>query len=58
MSTVQGETAAKAAPGRLREIDELPAPRGLPVVGNLLQVDRARIHQQVERWVTLSSEGK
>jgi cytochrome P450 len=43
--------AAAAAPTRLREIEDLPAPPGLPWVGNLLQVDRARIHQQVERWV-------
>ena len=45
------ETAAPVAATRLREIDELPAPPGWPLVGNLLQVDRARIHQQVERWV-------
>lgn len=44
------ESPRAAAPPRLRDIDELPAPRGLPLVGNLLQVDRQRIHQQVERW--------
>ena len=49
--TLGTDTAPAAAPTRLREIDELPAPAGLPFVGNLLQVDRARIHQQVERWV-------
>jgi cytochrome P450 len=38
------------ATGALREIDELPGPRGLPLLGNLLQVDRHRIHQTVERW--------
>ena len=48
--TLQTDTTA-AAPARLREIDDLPAPPGLPFVGNLHQVDRARIHQQVERWV-------
>ena len=47
---IPSETAAPTAPTRLREIGELPAPRGLPVVGNLFQVDRARILQQVERW--------
>jgi cytochrome P450 len=44
------DSTTSAAPARLREIGELPAPRGLPLVGNLLQVDRQRIHQQVERW--------
>ena len=49
--TLGTDTAPAATPTRLREIDELPAPPGLPFVGNLLQFDRARIHQQVERWV-------
>jgi cytochrome P450 len=51
--SVQTETEAAppAAPTRLREIDELPAPPGLPLLGNVLQFDRARMHQQVERWV-------
>ena len=44
------ESPLATAPPRLRDIDELPAPRGLPLVGNLLQVDRQRIHQQVEHW--------
>ena len=37
-------------PRALRDIADLPAPRGLPLLGNLLQVDRARVHQSVERW--------
>jgi cytochrome P450 len=44
-------TAPPAAPTRLREIDDLPAPPGLPLLGNVLQFERARMHQQVERWV-------
>ena len=41
-------TLAPARP--LREIADLPGPRGLPVLGNLLQVKRSAIHQDVERW--------
>ncbi len=34
----------------MRQIADLPGPSGLPLLGNLLQVDRDRIHQDVERW--------
>jgi cytochrome P450 len=33
-----------------RRIEDLPGPRGLPLVGNLFQLRRATIHQSVERW--------
>jgi cytochrome P450 len=33
-----------------RDIADLPGPRGLPVVGNLLQVERGKLHQNVEAW--------
>src|SRR4051794_29093518 len=49
--SIHSEAAPPAAPTRLREIDELPSPPGLPLLGNALQLDRARMHQQVERWV-------
>jgi cytochrome P450 len=37
----------------LREIADLPGPRGLPLVGSLLQVRRTRMHQIVERWAAM-----
>ena len=46
------ETLTAAAPAKLSEIAELPGPRGLPLVGNLLQIDAPHIHRQVERWTT------
>ncbi len=39
-----------AQTARLRQLKELPRPRGLPVIGNLLQVDLPRFHQQLEQW--------
>ncbi|HWK83826.1 MAG TPA: cytochrome P450, partial [Caldimonas sp.] len=38
-------------PPVLREIDDLPHPPGLPLVGNLLQIDKPHIHSQIEGWV-------
>ncbi len=38
------------AASTLREIDDLPGPRGLPIVGNAFQLDRGRLHQTVEAW--------
>ena len=49
--SIETEAAPVAAPARLREIDELPSPPRLPIVGNALQFERARMHQRVERWV-------
>jgi cytochrome P450 len=49
--SIETEAAPRATPARLREIDELPSPPRLPIVGNALQFEKARMHQQVERWV-------
>jgi cytochrome P450 len=42
------EKPAAAAP--LRRFEDLPGPRGIPLFGNLLQIDAGRMHQQLEGW--------
>ena len=42
--------SSAAASPLLRSISELPGPPVWPVVGNLFQLDRARVHQTVEQW--------
>jgi cytochrome P450/nitrite reductase/ring-hydroxylating ferredoxin subunit len=39
-----------SAPARPRPLDSLPGPRGLPFLGNALQVDIAVLHRQLEAW--------
>jgi cytochrome P450 len=46
---MQNAETASAARG-LRRYEDLPGPRGLPIVGNSLQLDTPRVHQQMERW--------
>jgi cytochrome P450/nitrite reductase/ring-hydroxylating ferredoxin subunit len=37
-------------PAGLRRIEDLPGPKGLPVVGNLFQLDLGRLHEILEGW--------
>ncbi|GAA4354220.1 cytochrome P450 [Variovorax defluvii] len=43
-------TEGPRADAPLRRIRDLPGPRGLPLAGNALQIERERLHQQVEQW--------
>ena len=42
--------AAPSTPTVLRDLADLPSPRGLPLIGNTLQIDAPHFHQQIERW--------
>lgn len=46
------KTEAEDAPHAPRDIDTLPGPRGLPWIGNALQVHAPRFHRQLEAWST------
>jgi len=43
-------TVRSAAPHGVRHIDQLPGPRGWPLVGNMFQLRRSTIHLSIERW--------
>jgi cytochrome P450 len=48
MGTTEPAATRTTTPARC--IAELPGPRGLPLLGNAHQIDRERLHQQVEAW--------
>lgn len=44
------EASAQSARAAPRRLADLPGPRGLPLVGNLFQLDARRMHQTLEQW--------
>jgi cytochrome P450 len=43
--------AMNSAAAPMRQLSDLPGPKAWPVVGNALQLERTRIHLQMEQWV-------
>ncbi|WP_321947568.1 cytochrome P450 [Paraburkholderia sp. J10-1] len=42
--------AAASTAQRLRQVRDLPCPRGLPLIGNLHQLNAPRLHRVLEHW--------
>ena len=49
-SSQAANQADGAVPATPRRLADLPGPRGLPLVGNLLQFKRHQLHLQLEQW--------
>ncbi len=48
---VSSPPAPEAPPATLRQLSDLPGPKGWPVVGNTLQVKLPQLHLDMERWL-------
>ena len=53
---VSRHIAAPGATAATRKIADLPGPRGWPIVGNALQMDRHRMHAELEAWAARHGE--
>ncbi len=49
LNTGQAVTTTQPS-GPLRSIADLPGPRGLPIVGNMFDIDSLQFHRVLERW--------
>jgi cytochrome P450 len=52
LATHPDASVASQPPTRLRQFEDLPGPRGWPVVGNAFQLTPASAHLQMEQWAS------
>ncbi|MFC0400326.1 cytochrome P450 [Paraburkholderia rhizosphaerae] len=50
MSTTASGDTDKTSGTRLRQLSDLPSPKGLPLIGNMHQVSLRTFHLNLERW--------
>ena len=55
LATHPDASVASQPPTRLRQFEDLPGPRGWPVVGNAFQLTPASAHLQMAQWARESN---